>query len=153
MEADLQAINRSSPANRLELWKRTLNIWIIEERKRARIEMKRRGGPRFWFFHSFEVEWRWGLKRAGLTFKLSFASPQTVNNGSDSDASQTMSIRLGLFTLDVRVDPEHQSILKINCKKHKIYCSSFRELPFSFSSWWRTLHQHCRSIASANIKA
>lgn len=51
-----------------------------------------------------------------MTFKLSFASPQTVNKGSDSDASQTMSILLGLFTLDVTVDPEHQSILKINCK-------------------------------------
>lgn len=112
-------------------------------------EEKVRIDLRFLFLNSFEVEWRWGLKRAGLTFKLSFASPQTVNNGSDSDASQTMSIRLGLFTLDVTVDPEHQSILKINCKKHKIHCNSFRELPFSFSSWSWTLHLNLRSIASA----
>lgn len=114
-------------------------------------EEKVRIDLRFLFLNSFEVEWGWGLKRAGLTFKLSFASPQTVNNGSDSDASQTMSIRLGLFTLDVTVDPEHQSILKINCKKHKIHCNSFRELPFSFtfSSWYSTLYLNLRSIASA----
>lgn len=54
-----------------------MNYW---ERKRANEnwnEEKGRTDPRFLFLNSFEVECRWGLKRAGLTFKLSFASPQT----------------------------------------------------------------------------
>lgn len=39
-------------------------------------------------------------------------------------------------------------MLKIDCKKHKIYCSSLRELPFSSRSW--TLYLNLRSIASAS---
>lgn len=101
-----------------------MNYW---ERKRANENWNEEKGPRFLFLflNSFEVECRWGQKRAGFTWKLSFASPQTVNDGSDSDASQTMSIRLGLFTLDPL-----QSIL---------------------SRCWRSIARSTRSIAVPSV--
>lgn len=52
------------------------------------------------------------------------------------------------FSHSIRSSRSWASMLKIDCKKHKIYCSSPRELPFSSRSW--TLYLNLRSIASAS---